>query len=76
MSAFLLWCQWPAMLLGLVGAPWVTGTTNRARFWGFALWVASDVFWIAYAYQIASIPMGISFAYFTFTSARGIWNNR
>ncbi len=72
----LLWCQWPGCVLGIIGAVYATGTTNQQRYFGFFLWVLSDLFWLAYGWEAAAYGVLASFAYFTLTSLRGMWSNR
>lgn len=69
-------CQWPGMALGLVGAVLVAGRSVRSRRWGFALWVASNLFWIANATHTGTWGLVIMQACFLVTSGLGWWNNR
>ena len=43
--------QWPAMLVTLVAA-WLVGSLRRnRRTWGFWLFIASNVLWVAWAWH-------------------------
>lgn len=43
--------QWPAMVVTVLAA-WLTGSTSeRRRKWGFWLFLASNVLWIAWGYH-------------------------
>jgi hypothetical protein len=43
--------QWPAMLVTLVAA-WLVGSLRRnKRTWGFWLFIASNVLWVAWAWH-------------------------
>ena len=43
--------QWPAMLVTLVAA-WLVGSLHRRkRNWGFWLFIASNVLWVAWAWH-------------------------
>jgi hypothetical protein len=58
--------QWPAMLV-TIAAAWLVGSRARARReWGFRLFLASNVLWIAWgwhdrAYALILLQVGLAF---------------
>lgn len=72
----LFWMQWPGLVTGLAGAWLVSGTTNRKRFWGFLLWVLSDIFWTMFGCATGGWGLILTQLVFCCTSSRGMWNNR
>ena len=57
--------QWPAMLVTLLGAWFVSSTSERRRHVGFWLYVASNVLWvgwglIAEAYALIVLQFGLA----------------
>mgnify|MGYP003576505087 CR=1 FL=1 len=49
LGAILDWLQWPAMVGTLVAAWLVASQRRRRRLAGFALFVVSNILWIAWA---------------------------
>ena len=48
---WLVHLQWPAMVVTILAA-WLTGSTSeRRRKWGFWLFLASNILWIAWGYH-------------------------
>lgn len=68
--------QWPGMALGLAGAVLVARRTNRARRWGFGLWIVSNVCWIAFSAGAQTWGLLIMQTAFMATSCMGWWSNR
>ena len=68
--------QWPGMALGLAGAVLVARRTNRARRWGFVLWICSNVCWIAFSAGAQTWGLLIMQSAFLATSCMGWWSNR
>lgn len=68
--------QWVGTLLGIAGGFLVPQKTNRARRWGFVLWIISDLAMIWVLKESALWPSMLMFTYFTASSGLGWWNNR
>ncbi len=68
--------QWPGMAFGLVGAIFVSGRDERARFIGFALWIVSNLCWIVWSLDAKAWGLLAMQVPFCATSALGCWNNR
>lgn len=68
--------QWPGMAFGLLGAPLVSGRSDRARRWGFVSWIVSNVCWIAWGVHTGGWGLVAMQAVFCATSFQGWWNNR
>ncbi len=76
--SWLLAMQWPGLALGLLGG-WLVGyDSRRARFWGFSLWVASDIFWALYGLPQGTSALGFQAMQIAFmiSSGRAALNNR
>ncbi|MGE0801335.1 MAG: hypothetical protein AB7G13_15475 [Lautropia sp.] len=52
--AWLNLLQWPAMVVTLTAAWLVSADTERSRNWGFWLYLASNVLWIAWGWHSGS----------------------
>lgn len=68
--------QWPAMVLTLAAAWLVASQQERRRGWGFWVFIASNLLWIAWgwhdgAYALIALQVGL-FA----TNLRGAAKNR
>jgi hypothetical protein len=72
----LLLLQWPGTILGIAGAPLVALKSWRLRYWGFVVWLVSDVCWLAYGVEAHVVGLAITYAIFTVTASVGVWNNR
>ena len=71
--SWLAFVQWPAMAV-TVAAAWLTGSqSKRRRHWGFWLFLASNVLWVAwgwYAHAWALIVLQVSLAAMNIRGAR------
>jgi hypothetical protein len=67
--------QWPGAALGLIGAALVSGRTARARRWGFATWIASNLVLIVWCIWTAAWGLLAMYRVYLFTSAMGWRNN-
>lgn len=70
------WLQYPAAALGLGGAWLVSSMSPNQRAFGFALWIVSNVAWVAWGVYSRAWGLVAMQAAFTVTSLRGLWNNR
>lgn len=68
--------QWPGAFLGLLGAVFVSRDSRRSRRWGFALWIASNVFLIAFAVHAQAWALLAMYICYAATSIVGVRNNR
>jgi hypothetical protein len=64
MDAILDAVQWPAMAVTLVAAYLVGSQSERKRSWGFWLFIASNVLWMAWgwhahAYALIALQVGL-----------------
>ena len=70
---WLTWVQWPAMVV-TVAAAWLTGSqSKRRRKWGFWVFLASNVLWVAwgwYAHAWALIVLQVALAAMNIRGAR------
>ncbi len=49
--------QWPAMVLTLL-AGWLVGSTERTRrFWGFGVFILSNLLWVVWGWHTASYAL-------------------
>ena len=57
------WLQWPAMLVTIASA-WFTASSERQRReWGFRLFLASNVLWVAWGWHDGAWALvGLQFA--------------
>lgn len=69
-------CQWPALITGWWGAWYVSGTSQRLRYWGFFLWILSDIFLCLYGLSDGGFGLVIMQGVYIITSLRGMLNNR
>ena len=67
--------QWPAMVVTLVAA-WLVASRRRARrHWGFAIFILSNVLWIAWGWHTSSYALiGLQIGLF-FMNWRGAREN-
>lgn len=65
--------EWTGCLTGLCGAA-LLALKNRYSGWGFALFLVSNVAWIAYGIATHANGLIVMQIGFTITSALGIWN--
>jgi hypothetical protein len=63
------------MILGAAGSLPVATNNYRWRMAGFALWVASDICWIAFGFVVHSWPLVAINAIYTLASSLGLWNS-
>lgn len=68
--------QWPALVLSLTGAWFVSGATAHMRIIGFALFLGSNVLWLLWAGGASAWAVVIANLFYLFTSIRGIAANR
>lgn len=64
MDAFLDAVQWPAMAATLAAAWLVASQSKRKRSWGFWIFIASNVLWVAWgwhdhAYALIALQVGL-----------------
>jgi hypothetical protein len=69
------WLQWPAMVATLAAAWLVASHRRPRRLWGFAVFVVSNVLWVAWAvpaqaYALVVLQLGLFVL-----NLRGIRNN-
>ncbi len=68
--------QYPALITGIIGAYFVSSTTSKKRYWGFFLWIISDICWALFGLSASGYGLVIMQLIFIFTSSRGMFNNR
>lgn len=68
--------QYPALLTGILGAILVSGSSSRKRYYGFAIWILSDIFWGLFGISSGGWGLVIMQLFFIVTSTRGMLNNR
>jgi hypothetical protein len=68
------WCQYPGMVFGLLGALLVSAATPRSLRAGFACWIVSNAFLIAYALHEHAYGLFFLYAFYSATSAWGLRN--
>ena len=68
--------QYPALLTGILGAILVAGNSSRKRYWGFAIWIISDILWALFGISSNAPGLIIMQFIFIFTSTMGMRNNR
>ena len=68
--------QWPAAALALIGAWLVASPTLRLRFWGFLMFLLSNLLWITWGAYAAAGAIILMNALFLITSIRGLWKSR
>lgn len=68
-------CQYPAWATGWWGGWLVGGKKQKNRFFGFLLWVLSDISLILYGLSDMGIGVMIMQAGYVYTSWRGMKNN-
>ena len=71
------WIQWPFFLIAVTGSFFVASGRKRIRFWGFNLFLVSNVIMIAWC-MFRGTAFGIVATSFAFmaTSVRGIYTHR
>jgi len=67
--------QWPAMVLSVLGAWFVADAAPSLRLFGFALFLAANLAWLAWGWHTRAWALVIMQAIFTVTSLRGVWSN-
>lgn len=65
--------EWAGCILALVGAG-LLSLRLPASGYGFAFYLASNLFWIGAAVRRGSLPMLLMQMGFTLTSISGLWN--
>jgi hypothetical protein len=68
--------QYPGLITGLIGAWLVSDSTNIKRYWGFLLWVISDIFLVMYGCSDGGYGLIALQAIYILTSFRGMYNNK
>jgi hypothetical protein len=68
--------QWPGAALGLIGAALVSGNSNRARRWGFATWIVSNLVLIVWCVWSGAWGLLAMYSVYLITSGMGWRNNR
>lgn len=76
MHTFLLWLQWPGLVLGIAGAPLVASKLTSWRFWGFIVWLLSDLCWFGYGAEAHVWGLFWNYSFFIGTATIGAYNNR
>ena len=68
--------QWPAFAV-TVGAGWlVASDARRRRLWGFALFLVSNVLWVAWGWHDAAWALVALQGFLAVTNVRGLADNR
>lgn len=75
LAAILDWLQWPAMVTTLVAAWLVASLRRRRRLAGFALFVVSNILWIAWAVPVGAYALIVLQAGLFALNVRGIKKN-
>jgi len=76
MSNLLFICQYPALVTGIAGAVLVSGISNKKRFFGFLIWILSDILWGLFAIDTGAWGFLLMQVFFICTCIKGMLNNR
>ena len=67
--------QWPAMVVTLVAAWLVASKRRRRRFWGFVVFMMSNVLWIVWGLHTSSYALIVLQVGLFFMNIRGARDN-
>lgn len=67
--------QYPGVVLGLIGAVLVSGSSARSRRWGFGLWIGSNACLITWSVADGAWGLLAMYAVYSVTSVIGWRNN-
>lgn len=68
--------QAPAVLLGIVGALFVSGYSLRSRRFGFTLWILGNALWVSWGLLTQNPYITIMFGFYWLTACLGLSNTR
>jgi len=66
---------WLVIVIALVGAGLVAGTTNHVRLAGFFIWLFTNSYWVWHNWKKKDWPMVGQFVAFLGLAALGVVNN-
>lgn len=66
--------QAPAVVLGIVGALFVSGYSLKSRRFGFLLWVVGNGLWVSWGLWTGNLYVAIMFGFYWFTAFLGLSN--
>ena len=67
--------QWPAMAVTVLATGLVGSTNERRRAWGFWLFIASNVLWVAWGLHDGAYALVALQFFLAATNARGVYKN-
>lgn len=67
--------QWPAMLCSVLASWWVASPARRRRRSGFAVFLLSNVLWVAWAVPASAYALIVLQLALSITNVRGILEN-
>jgi len=68
--------QAPAVILGIVGALFVSGYSLKSRRFGFILWILGNAFWVSWGLLTQNPYVVIMFGFYWLTACLGFSNTQ
>ena len=66
--------QAPAVVLGIVGALFVSGYSLKSRRFGFILWILGNALWVSWGLWTGNLYVAIMFGFYWLTACLGLSN--